>query len=55
MAIDNVNLKITQSKILGLLGQNGAGKTTLINLITNIIKLDRGQILSKKDLTLSVC
>ena len=30
---------------LGLVGPNGAGKTTIINAISNIIKLDEGEIL----------
>ena len=31
--------------IYGILGANGAGKTTLMNLITDNVKRDQGQIL----------
>ncbi|MCC5910878.1 MAG: ATP-binding cassette domain-containing protein, partial [Clostridiaceae bacterium] len=31
LALDHVDLDITEGEILGLLGPNGAGKTTLIH------------------------
>jgi len=34
VAVDNVDLAIDRSEILGLIGPNGAGKTTLVNAIT---------------------
>jgi branched-chain amino acid transport system ATP-binding protein len=34
VAVDNVDLAINRSEILGLIGPNGAGKTTLVNAIT---------------------
>lgn len=43
-AINNLNLQIKAGEIYGLLGPNGAGKTTLINLISNMLKADEGQI-----------
>ncbi|MFZ1240292.1 MAG: ATP-binding cassette domain-containing protein, partial [Anaerolineae bacterium] len=33
VANSNVNLKLYQGEILGLLGENGAGKSTLMNII----------------------
>lgn len=43
-AIKNVNLKIEENKIYGLIGRNGAGKTTLLNLICNQIIKNSGDI-----------
>ncbi len=45
--LDNINLKISKGKIIGLLGKNGAGKTTLIKLINNLLTIDEGKILFK--------
>jgi len=42
--LDNVNLSINRSSILGLLGPNGAGKTTLISILTGVIGKDSGNI-----------
>lgn len=43
-AIKNVNLKIEENKIYGLIGRNGAGKTTLLNLICSQIIKSSGDI-----------
>lgn len=43
--LDNINLKISAGKIVGLLGQNGAGKSTLIKLANDLITPDQGKIL----------
>ena len=43
--LDNVNLKISSGKIVGLLGKNGAGKTTLIKLINDLLTPSEGEIL----------
>lgn len=43
--LDNVNLTITNGKIVGLLGKNGAGKTTLIKLINDLLTPTEGKIL----------
>ena len=45
--LDNINLKLSKGKIIGLLGKNGAGKTTLIKLINNLLTIDEGKILFK--------
>ena len=34
--LKSVNLKVSEGKIVGLLGKNGAGKTTLIKLINDL-------------------
>ncbi len=43
-ALKNVSLVLEPDKIYGLLGRNGAGKTTLINIITNKIFADTGEV-----------
>lgn len=45
--LDNVNLKISSGKIIGLLGKNGAGKSTLIKLINDLLTPTEGEILVK--------
>lgn len=44
-ALDSVSLKFEENKIYGLLGRNGAGKSTLMNVITNRIFANEGEIL----------
>ena len=36
-ALENINVKLSKSKIIGIVGPNGAGKSTLIKAILNII------------------
>ncbi|MCF7929396.1 MAG: ABC transporter ATP-binding protein [Spirochaetales bacterium] len=36
VAVNGVDLEMTEGEILGIIGPNGAGKTTLINLISGI-------------------
>ena len=43
MALNHVDIKFTPG-IYGLLGPNGAGKSTLMNIITDNIKEDLGQV-----------
>ena len=42
--LDNLNLKLNNGQILGLLGPNGVGKTTIFNLITGLVTPDFGSI-----------
>ncbi|MEC2078516.1 ABC transporter ATP-binding protein [Metabacillus fastidiosus] len=57
-AVSNLNIRLEEGNILGLLGRNGAGKTTTIRMILDIIKPDSGSIhwqgqpLSKKELSI---
>jgi ABC-2 type transport system ATP-binding protein len=44
-ALNNVTVSLEPDKIYGLLGRNGAGKTTLINIITNKLFADSGEVL----------
>ena len=43
--LNNINLTITNGKIVGLLCKNGAGKTTLIKLINDLLTPTEGKIL----------
>ena len=37
-AVNNLNLKLENGKILGLVGRNGAGKSTTFRMILQIIE-----------------
>ena len=41
-AVDDFNMEIGQSELVGLIGPNGAGKTTVFNLITGVYKPTEG-------------
>ncbi|HVU56340.1 MAG TPA: ABC transporter ATP-binding protein [Puia sp.] len=41
-------LEIALGEVVGLVGNNGAGKTTLFRLMLDLIRADKGQILSKE-------
>ncbi|MCI6652466.1 MAG: ABC transporter ATP-binding protein [Ruminococcus sp.] len=43
-ALSNINIKLNEG-VYGLLGANGAGKTTLMNLITDNVRRNSGEIL----------
>ncbi|WP_394405220.1 ABC transporter ATP-binding protein [Streptococcus sp. 20-1249] len=45
VALNNVNLKLSAGKIIGLLGPNGSGKTTFIKLLNGLLQPEYGQIL----------
>ena len=42
--LDNLNFKINEGQIFGMLGPNGVGKSTIFNLITGLINTGSGQI-----------
>ena len=46
-ALSNLNFRIAESEIVGLLGDNGAGKSTLIKIMSGIVPVDQGQIFWK--------
>jgi ABC-type sugar transport system ATPase subunit len=43
--LKDINLKIPDKKILGLIGINGAGKSTLLRVISGIYSADDGVVL----------
>jgi branched-chain amino acid transport system ATP-binding protein len=51
-AVDEVNLKLRDGEILGLIGHNGAGKTTLMDCISGFLAIDGGRVfLRDRDVT----
>tara|TARA_B100000900_G_scaffold409577_1_gene425753 strand:- start:821 stop:1549 length:729 start_codon:yes stop_codon:yes gene_type:complete len=44
-AVNNVNFKIDENKMVGLLGPNGCGKTTTIGMILGLLKPTGGKVL----------
>ena len=40
----NINLKITQGTIHGIIGENGAGKSTLMSIVYGLYQADSGTI-----------
>ena len=45
LILDNINFKINEGQIFGMLGPNGVGKSTIFNLITGLITPKYGKIL----------
>ena len=43
-AIQDLNFKVSDGSIYGLIGYNGAGKTTLLKTITGVYKPDGGEV-----------
>ena len=44
-AVTNINFRISENEIVGLLGPNGCGKTTTIGMILGLLKPTNGQVL----------
>ena len=44
-AVNNINFKINENEIVGLLGPNGCGKTTTIGMILGLLKPTSGRVL----------
>jgi branched-chain amino acid transport system ATP-binding protein len=44
LAVNNLDMKVPQGKILSLIGPNGAGKTTVFNMITGVYPPTEGVI-----------
>ena len=45
-AVSNINFKIGENEIVGLLGPNGCGKTTTIGMILGLLKPTKGEIIT---------
>ena len=53
-AVDNLDLRVEDGEIVGLIGPNGSGKTTVFNVITGIHRATGGRVTfdqGRKDLT----
>jgi ABC-type branched-subunit amino acid transport system ATPase component/ABC-type branched-subunit amino acid transport system permease subunit len=44
VALDGPDITVGHGEIVGLIGTNGAGKTTLMNVISGVIRPDRGSV-----------
>ena len=42
--LENINFRINEGQIFGMLGPNGVGKSTIFNLITGLVEPDNGKI-----------
>ena len=47
--LQNISFEINQGEIFGMLGPNGVGKSTIFNLVTGLIKPDKGNIVIKDE------
>ncbi len=45
VAVANINFKINENQVVGLLGPNGCGKTTTIGMILGLLKPSSGKVL----------
>lgn len=43
-AVDDVSLKMGKGDFLSIVGRSGSGKTTLLNMISGLLKPDRGEV-----------
>ena len=43
-AIEDINFKISEAGVVGLLGSNGAGKSTTMNIICGVLKQTSGEV-----------
>src|SRR5690349_7317173 len=51
-AANDINARIEQDSVVGLIGSNGAGKTTFINMVTGYLKPSAGKVLYQdRDIT----
>ncbi len=46
-ALKNLSFSVLDGDVYGLLGPNGAGKTTTINILCNLLRADRGNVMVK--------
>jgi len=52
VALNNVSVEVLEGEIFGIIGPNGSGKTTLFNIISGLLKPDKGRIIFKdRDIT----
>src|SRR6478735_9427827 len=51
-AANDINVRVEQDSVVGLIGSNGAGKTTFINMVTGYLKPSAGSIVYQdRDIT----
>ena len=42
--LDNLNLNIMDNELMVVLGSSGCGKTTMLNIISGLMKQDKGDL-----------
>lgn len=45
-ALKDVSFKVNEGEVFALIGPNGSGKTTAINIISGLIRQDKGQVIA---------
>ena len=45
LVLENIGFSVARHSVVGIVGENGAGKSTLFNVISGIVRPDRGRIL----------
>lgn len=43
LAVDHIDLEVTQGEVYGVLGPNGAGKTTMLCMLATLLAIDEGE------------
>ena len=43
-AVNNLSFNVKKNDIFAIIGPNGAGKTTTFNLLSGVLRADRGEI-----------
>src|SRR5690349_20567812 len=43
-SLDDINLKVPEGEIMGLIGANGAGKSTTIRILMGLVHQDSGEV-----------
>ena len=47
-AVNDFNMKLSEGKVYGLLGENGSGKTTWMKMVAGLTKPTSGEIIYKE-------
>ncbi|MGV8145214.1 MAG: ABC transporter ATP-binding protein [Alkaliphilus sp.] len=47
-AVNDISFKITEGEVFGFLGPSGAGKSTVQNIMTGLLKIQKGSVLYEK-------
>ncbi len=42
--LENINIKLYENEVIGLIGQNGSGKSTILKMMNQLEKQDSGQL-----------
>lgn len=45
LVLEDINLKVEENEIVGIVGPSGSGKTTILNLISDILKPTKGEVI----------